>query len=102
VRRKAAGAVMISIIVNLYNMRREAARTLFTLSQRYQRDVQTSDYEVIVVENGSIEPVGGRGEMMQIKIQNEPEWVRKFNQIQNKLSQMSRVNGLLSKSFIFS
>ena len=28
---------------------------------------------------------------LQLKIQNEPEWGNKFNQIQNKLGQMSRV-----------
>lgn len=49
---------MISIIVNLYNMRREAARTLFSLSTQYQSGVKFSDYEVIVVDNGSTEPVG--------------------------------------------
>jgi len=28
---------------------------------------------------------------LQLKIQNEPEWDNKFNQIQNKLGQMSRI-----------
>jgi len=27
---------------------------------------------------------------MQLKIQNEPEWRKKFNDIQNKLDQMSK------------
>jgi len=49
---------MISIVVNIYNMRREAARTLYTLSHQYQRDIKSSEYEVIVVENGSTDPVG--------------------------------------------
>jgi cephalosporin hydroxylase len=34
-------------------MRREAARTLHSLSRRYQEDVGDVSYEVIVVENGS-------------------------------------------------
>jgi hypothetical protein len=39
-------------------MRREAPRTLFTLSTRYQMNVAEQDYEVIVVENGSSVPLG--------------------------------------------
>jgi glycosyltransferase involved in cell wall biosynthesis len=38
-------------------MRREAARTLFSLSATYQKDANPGDYEVIVVENGSSEPL---------------------------------------------
>lgn len=49
---------MISIIVNLYNMRREAARTLHSLCCDYQRRVTPDEYEVIVIENGSDDPVG--------------------------------------------
>ncbi len=45
----------LSIIVVLYNMRREAERTLFSLSAQYQQDVNENDYEVIVIENGSTE-----------------------------------------------
>jgi cephalosporin hydroxylase/glycosyltransferase involved in cell wall biosynthesis len=43
----------LSIIVVVYNMRREAVRTLHSLSRAYQRGVEGLDYEVIVVENGS-------------------------------------------------
>lgn len=49
---------MISVVVNLFNMRREAARTLYSLSCVYQKGVSVQEYEVIVVENGSSEPVG--------------------------------------------
>lgn len=49
---------MISVIVNLYNMRREARRTLHSLSCDYQLGITPDEYEVIVVENGSSEPVG--------------------------------------------
>ncbi len=48
-----AGTVALSIIVVLYNMRREAARTLHSLSRAYQRGVEDLTYEVIVVDNGS-------------------------------------------------
>ena len=43
----------LSVVVVFFNMRREAARTLHSLSRAYQRDVDGLDYEVIVVENGS-------------------------------------------------
>jgi cephalosporin hydroxylase len=45
----------LSVVVVLYNMRREARRTLHSLSRSYQRDIEDVDYEVIVVENGSDE-----------------------------------------------
>ena len=47
----------LSVVVVVYNMRREAPRTLLSLSPGYQRRVEPSDYEVIVVENGSSEPL---------------------------------------------
>jgi len=47
----------LSIVVVVFNMRREAPRTLFTLSPAYQRNVDAADYEVIVVDNGSSEPL---------------------------------------------
>ena len=47
----------LSIVVVVYNMQREAPRTLFSLSPAYQQGVDARDYEVIVVENGSQEPL---------------------------------------------
>lgn len=47
----------LSIVVVVYNMRREAARTLQSLAVPYQRDVSPESYEVIVVENRSEEPL---------------------------------------------
>lgn len=47
----------LSIIVIVYNMRREARRTLISLALPYQRDVMAEQYEVIVVENGSTDPL---------------------------------------------
>jgi cephalosporin hydroxylase len=43
----------LSVVVVFYNMQREAARTLHTLSRAYQRDVEDLEYEVLVYENGS-------------------------------------------------
>jgi glycosyltransferase involved in cell wall biosynthesis len=47
----------LSIIVVLYEMQREAERTLLSLRPDYQREVQAGEYEVIVVENGSSRPL---------------------------------------------
>jgi len=47
----------LSVVLVVYNMRREAPRTLFSLSPGYQRGVDPHEYEVIVVENGSPEPL---------------------------------------------
>jgi len=48
----------LSVIVIVYDMAREAPRTLFTLSKEYQKNVATDDYEVIVIDNGSPTPLG--------------------------------------------
>ena len=47
----------LSVIVVVFNMCREAPRTLATLKSTYQ-GLNSSLYEVIVVENGSSEPLG--------------------------------------------
>jgi cephalosporin hydroxylase/glycosyltransferase involved in cell wall biosynthesis len=46
-------AVALSVVVVFYNMRREAARTLRSLTRSYQREVGDLEYEVLVVDNGS-------------------------------------------------
>jgi len=43
----------LSIVVCAYNMPRELPRTIRSLSPVMQRDVRASDYEIIVVDNGS-------------------------------------------------
>ena len=45
----------LSVVVVFYDMRREAERTLYSLSRTYQQEIEDLDYEVIVVENGSSE-----------------------------------------------
>ena len=47
----------LSLVVVLFNMRREAVRTLHSLSTKYQQEIAADDYEVHVVENGSTEPI---------------------------------------------
>jgi glycosyltransferase involved in cell wall biosynthesis len=47
----------LSVVVVAYDMERELPRTLRSLSSSYQRGVTGGDYEVVVVDNGSPEPV---------------------------------------------
>jgi len=49
--------VHLSIVVCAYAMNRELPRTIHTLSRSYQRDIRDLDYEIIVVDNGSPDPV---------------------------------------------
>lgn len=43
----------LSVIICVYNMPREAPRTILSAGLPYQKDVTAADYEVIVVDNGS-------------------------------------------------
>ena len=47
----------ISVVVVVHDMRREAPRTLLSLSPSYQRGVGADDYEIVVVDNGSDDPL---------------------------------------------
>jgi len=47
----------LSVVVVVYNMAREAPRTLYSLSAVYQRHINPEDYEIIVVDNGSTPPL---------------------------------------------
>ncbi len=49
--------IVVSVIVIVYNIRREAPRTLLSLSPAHQRGISADDYEVIVVENGGASPL---------------------------------------------
>lgn len=44
----------LSFIVVVYNMQRQAMNTLYSLSARHQRNVSEQDYEIVVVENRSV------------------------------------------------
>jgi hypothetical protein len=47
----------LSVVVVAYDMARELPRTLRSLSPARQRDIGADDYEVIVVDNGSPQPI---------------------------------------------
>ena len=47
----------LSIVIVFYNMIREAKRTLFSLTLDYQENINIQDYEVIVIDSGSTEPL---------------------------------------------
>ena len=64
-RSVASGAVTLSVIVNFYNMQREAARTLTSLSRSYQTGIDDLDYEVLCIDNGSEPPL-------------DPAWIASF------------------------
>lgn len=47
----------LSVVVIFHNMRREASRTLFSLTAGYQQGISVDDYEVIAIDNASTEPL---------------------------------------------
>ena len=57
IRRILNSQLKLSIVVIAYNMDREMQRTIDSLSPTYQRDVTGSEYEVIVIDNGSESPL---------------------------------------------
>jgi len=57
-RRQPPGCEL-SIVVIAYDMARELPRTLHSLSRNYQQNLAGLDYEVLVVDNGSPEPISG-------------------------------------------
>lgn len=48
---------LLTVIVITYDMQREAARTLFALTPRYQLGVNQAEYNVHVIDNGSSKPL---------------------------------------------
>ena len=46
----------LSVIVIGYNMARELPRTILSLSPKMQRGIDSQDYEVILIDNGSTSP----------------------------------------------
>ena len=47
----------LSVVVAFYNMRREAVRTLYSLTSNYQLGVNQDDYEVIILDSNSTKPL---------------------------------------------
>ncbi|MDQ1509622.1 MAG: hypothetical protein QOG50_1466 [Actinomycetota bacterium] len=52
-----ASALSVSVVVVAYDMAREVPRTLRSLAPDYQQGMAASEYEVILVDNGSPEPL---------------------------------------------
>jgi hypothetical protein len=55
----AGGRPKLSVIIVIYDMPREAPRTILSAGIPYQKGVAATDYEVIVVDNGSTQPLHG-------------------------------------------
>ncbi len=49
--------VVLSVVLVVYNMRRAAPRSIRSLLAPYQQGIDSDSYEIIVVENGSSEPL---------------------------------------------
>ena len=49
----------LSVVIVFFNMRREATRTLHSLTTAYQRDIAIDDYEVIALDSSSTEALDG-------------------------------------------
>ena len=47
----------ITVVAVFHNMRREARRTLYSLTDRYQRDVPAGEYEVLAIDSASDQPL---------------------------------------------
>ena len=68
----------LSVVVVAYDMDREIRRTLHSLATPYQRGIGPEDYEVIVVDNGSPEPIdaavllGFPGRLRSVRIDPAP------------------------------
>ena len=52
-----ADNIKLSVVVIVYNMQRAAPRSLQALCSAYQQGVDPREYEIIVVENGSPQPL---------------------------------------------
>ena len=52
-----SAAPRLSVVICAYKMQREAPRTILSASVPYQEGISPEDYEVIVVDNGSPNPL---------------------------------------------
>jgi glycosyltransferase involved in cell wall biosynthesis/predicted O-methyltransferase YrrM len=68
----------LSVVIVVYNIPREAPRTLLSLSAQYQQHIDPDDYEIIVVDNGSNPPLdrkvfkGLKGNFRLLRVDNAP------------------------------
>ena len=56
-RRVEPTEVLLSVVVVAHGMARELPRTLLLLSPAHQRGMNGRDYEIIVVDSGSVPPI---------------------------------------------
>jgi len=56
-RRVEPAEVRLSVVVVAHGMARELPRTLLSLSPAYQRSMSGRDYEIILVDSGSVPPI---------------------------------------------
>ncbi|MEX0343971.1 MAG: glycosyltransferase family 2 protein, partial [Rhizobiaceae bacterium] len=47
----------LSILVVVYDMQREAPRTIASMLPPYQKSVSVTDYEILILDNGSKQPL---------------------------------------------
>jgi cephalosporin hydroxylase len=64
-RKPGESRLTLSVIVNFYNMQREAERTLTSLGRDYQHGIADLEYEVLCIDNGSTPPL-------------DPDWIASF------------------------
>jgi len=83
---RRAADLKLSVIVICFNMVRELPRTLKTLSPAMQRGLEVSDYEIIVVDNASSEPVD------QDYCRSLSPNIRFMNSIANSVSPAQAIN----------
>lgn len=77
---------LISIIVIIYKMRRQAERTLLTMFPDFQKDIKQSEYEVIVVENESTEMLDPNF------IKNLPVNIKYFSRKETSVTPVAAIN----------
>lgn len=56
-RKGIPASLPLSLVIIAYNMGRELPRTLQSLSPPYQHGIASGDYEIIVLDNGSTQPL---------------------------------------------
>ncbi|MCA2011140.1 glycosyltransferase [Cereibacter sphaeroides] len=83
----------LSLVVCAYDMARELPRTIQTLSRAYQRGIDGLDYEIVVLDNGSPEPVDEAalraitGNLRVVRIDDaDPSPVRALNAVVRETS----------------
>ncbi len=83
----------LSIIVVCYRMQEQIRNTIKSLSPDYQRGVNSRDYEVLLLENSSDQP------MEQADIASLPDNFRHILRIESSVSPAAAINGFFRVSY---